>query len=108
MKYAVVIEKAEGNYSAYVPDLPGCIATGFTNLRLNLLNSEACSDASREVGYVCRVVALGFFDDYCVLHLEPRYLRPACFRILLCVPGARSSLGLPGTVTRPGLDGCLN
>jgi predicted RNase H-like HicB family nuclease len=30
MKYAVVIEKAEGNYSAYVPDLPGCVATGFT------------------------------------------------------------------------------
>ncbi|HEY1721705.1 MAG TPA: type II toxin-antitoxin system HicB family antitoxin [Magnetospirillaceae bacterium] len=28
MRYAVVIEKAEGNYSAYVPDLPGCIATG--------------------------------------------------------------------------------
>jgi predicted RNase H-like HicB family nuclease len=25
-----VIEKAEGNYSAYVPDLPGCIATGDT------------------------------------------------------------------------------
>jgi predicted RNase H-like HicB family nuclease len=30
MRYAVVIEKAEGNYSAYVPDLPGCIATGET------------------------------------------------------------------------------
>jgi len=30
MKYAVVIEKAESNYSAYVPDLPGCIATGAT------------------------------------------------------------------------------
>ena len=28
MRYAVVIEKAEDNYSAYVPDLPGCIATG--------------------------------------------------------------------------------
>jgi len=27
MRYAVVIEKADGNYSAYVPDLPGCIAT---------------------------------------------------------------------------------
>jgi predicted RNase H-like HicB family nuclease len=26
----VVIEKAEGNYSAYVPDLPGCVATGLT------------------------------------------------------------------------------
>lgn len=30
MRYAVVIEKAETNYSAYVPDLPGCIATGET------------------------------------------------------------------------------
>jgi len=30
MRYAVVIEKAAGNYSAYVPDLPGCIATGET------------------------------------------------------------------------------
>ncbi len=30
MRYAIVIEKAENNYSAYVPDLPGCIATSAT------------------------------------------------------------------------------
>lgn len=30
MRYAIVIEKAENNYSAYVPDLPGCVATGVT------------------------------------------------------------------------------
>jgi predicted RNase H-like HicB family nuclease len=30
MRYAIVIEKADGNYSAYVPDLPGCIAAGPT------------------------------------------------------------------------------
>ena len=30
MRYAVVIEKAKHNYSAYVPDLPGCVATGAT------------------------------------------------------------------------------
>ena len=30
MRYAIVIEKAEGNYSAYVPDLPGCVATAAT------------------------------------------------------------------------------
>ncbi len=30
MRYVVVIEKADGNYSAYVPDLPGCVATGDT------------------------------------------------------------------------------
>ena len=28
MKYAVVYEKTSHNYSAYVPDLPGCVATG--------------------------------------------------------------------------------
>ncbi|MFZ2445614.1 MAG: type II toxin-antitoxin system HicB family antitoxin [Syntrophobacteraceae bacterium] len=28
MQYLVVIEKAESNYSAYLPDLPGCVATG--------------------------------------------------------------------------------
>jgi predicted RNase H-like HicB family nuclease len=30
MRFAVVIEKAVDNYSAYVPDLPGCVATGAT------------------------------------------------------------------------------
>ncbi len=30
MRYAVVIEWAGSNYSAYVPDLPGCVATGAT------------------------------------------------------------------------------
>ena len=30
MRYAIVIEKGDGNYGAYVPDLPGCVATGNT------------------------------------------------------------------------------
>ena len=30
MRYAIVIEKAESNFSGYVPDLPGCVATGDT------------------------------------------------------------------------------
>jgi predicted RNase H-like HicB family nuclease len=30
MRYAIVIERAEGHYPAYVPDLPGCVATGVT------------------------------------------------------------------------------
>ncbi len=28
MKYAIVIERTETNFSAYAPDLPGCVATG--------------------------------------------------------------------------------
>jgi predicted RNase H-like HicB family nuclease len=30
MRYWVIIEETPSNYSAYVPDLPGCIATGKT------------------------------------------------------------------------------
>ncbi len=30
MRYAVVIEKGERNFSAYVPDLPGCVSVGDT------------------------------------------------------------------------------
>ena len=28
MRFAIVIERSERNYSAYLPDLPGCVATG--------------------------------------------------------------------------------
>jgi predicted RNase H-like HicB family nuclease len=30
LKYLIIIEKANGNYSAYIPDVPGCVATGKT------------------------------------------------------------------------------
>ena len=30
MRYAIVIERGDSNWSAYVPDLPGCVATGDT------------------------------------------------------------------------------
>jgi len=30
LEYTIIIEKIESNYSAYCPDLPGCIATGIT------------------------------------------------------------------------------
>ena len=30
MRYAIVIEAAGDNFSAYAPDLPGCVATGAT------------------------------------------------------------------------------
>ncbi len=30
MQYAVVIESGPNNYSAYVPDLPGCVSVGHT------------------------------------------------------------------------------
>jgi predicted RNase H-like HicB family nuclease len=66
VKYAIVIEKAESNYSAYVPDLPGCITTGDTieevyrmmqeaiegHLETMMLHNETVPGPTSEVGYV--------------------------------------------------------
>ena len=41
MRYAIVIEQAGDNYSAYVPDLPGCVATGVTVEDVERLIREA-------------------------------------------------------------------
>ena len=41
MRYSIVIEKAASNYAAYVPDLPGCIATGSTLDETETLIREA-------------------------------------------------------------------
>ena len=53
MRYGVVIEKANGNYSAYVPDLPGCVATGATREEVQKQLREAIRfhiDGLREDG----------------------------------------------------------
>ncbi len=44
MQYTIVIERAPKNYAAYVPDLPGCIATGATE-----------EDATREIREAIRL-----------------------------------------------------
>ena len=41
MRYAVVIEDAGSNFSAYVPDLPGCVATGATVAEAEVAIREA-------------------------------------------------------------------
>jgi predicted RNase H-like HicB family nuclease len=41
MRYAVVIEKGERNYSAYVPDLPGCVSIGDTVEQVTAETREA-------------------------------------------------------------------
>ena len=53
MRYAVVIERAASNYSAYVPDLPGCVATGVTTKEVEERIREAIAfhlDGLREDG----------------------------------------------------------
>lgn len=41
MRYAVVIEKGESSFGAYVPDLPGCVAVGKTQDEVRSLITEA-------------------------------------------------------------------
>ena len=52
MRYAVVIEKANSNYSAYVPDLPGGIATGAT-----------VAEVEVEIGEAIRMHLEGLLED---------------------------------------------
>lgn len=52
-RYAVVFEKADNNWAAYVPDLPGCISTGKTldDTKRNIREAiELHLEAMREVG----------------------------------------------------------
>ena len=55
MRYAVVIEKVGNNFGAYVPDLPGCVATGQTMAEVEVLIREAIEfhiEGMREDGEV--------------------------------------------------------
>ena len=40
-RYAIVVERAKRNFAAYVPDLPGCVATGATVAEVDQLLREA-------------------------------------------------------------------
>lgn len=56
MRYAVVIEKAGNNFSAYVPDLPGCIATAATVPEVEAEIRDAIrfiSKACGPMGWMC-------------------------------------------------------
>ena len=53
MRYAIVIEKGKRNFSAYVPDLPGCVATGKTRKEVERQIRDAIEfhlDGMREDG----------------------------------------------------------
>jgi len=47
-KYLIIIEKANGNYSAYSPDLPGCVATG-------KIVEETKKNMQEAIGAICDV-----------------------------------------------------
>ena len=51
-RFSVVIEKAEGNYSAYSPDLPGCIAVG-----------DTLEEVQRNMGEAIRIHIKGMIED---------------------------------------------
>ncbi|MFB3786976.1 MAG: type II toxin-antitoxin system HicB family antitoxin [bacterium] len=66
MKYAVVIEKTENHYGAYIPDLPGCVAVGDTlaevkreiqeALRFHLEGMRADGEEIPEPAVICDYV----------------------------------------------------
>ena len=81
---------------------------GLLNLAFDFLDRRACGHAARQVRDVGAVVSFAFLDNHRVAFGHSYLLSPDCLRILFNKPGGKSSLGLPGTVTRPGLLACLN
>ena len=69
----------------------------------DFIPSLSCCHATGKIWRECGVSRFCFFNNHKVL----AHFNPACFRMLLSVPEARSSPVLPAIVTRPGLDGCL-
>ena len=67
-RFLIVIEKANGNYSAYCPDLPGCVATGKTReeternlhetLEMHLLGTLKDNLSIRARGTVAKYIAV--------------------------------------------------
>jgi predicted RNase H-like HicB family nuclease len=52
MRYAIVIERANSNFSAYVPDLPGCVASG-----------DTIEEVEAEIGEAIRFHIEGLVED---------------------------------------------
>ena len=52
-RFLIVIEKANGNFSAYSPDLPGCVATGITH-----------EDAEKNMYEAIKMHIKGLQDDH--------------------------------------------
>ena len=77
MRYAVVIEKSRRNYSAYLPDVPGCVATGksvhdtLANLRAALaMHFEAMRAAGEPIPDPQTLV--DYVEVSTLEHTEPR------------------------------------
>src|SRR5947199_1918922 len=75
---------------------------GVVHFAFDAVSRLARGDAAGEIGRIGGIAGRSFFnDDQVAAHFNP-----ACFRILFCVPGARSSLGFPAIVTTPFLWLC--
>ncbi len=75
-RFLVVIEKANGNYSAYSPDLPGCIATGSTR-----------EDAEQNMHKAVGMHVHGLLEDRLSIP------EPSSFAEYVVIPGSEGSEG---------------
>ena len=83
VKHAVVIEKAEGNYSAYVPGLPGCVETGASVVEVEQEIREAIAfhiEGPREDGLAISAGSSAYADfppESSLVSTSPRSARPS-------------------------------
>lgn len=76
---------------------------GFLDEAFHLCSCGSDRNTTGKIGYVCAETRRAALNDDKILHGKPHFFKPACFRMLASVPGGTSTLGLPATVTVPGL-----
>src|SRR5487761_115678 len=81
---------------------------GFPDEMQSFFTRFGDNGTTRQIRDVSAKAFFALFQNYQVSHRISRPFRTACFKILLSVPGGTSRLGLPATVTVPGLLECLN
>ena len=77
---------------------------GFVN-KLSYFGSRFTDrNTPRQVWHISTKTGCTSFNYDQILHLQPHFFRPACFRMLLRVPGGTSTLSLPAKVTVPDFN----
>jgi predicted RNase H-like HicB family nuclease len=100
MRYAIVVEKAEVNYAAYVPDLPGCVAMGATLMETEARLREAIElhlGGMREAGLAIPepssiVDSVETSTAHVGRLVEHCHSRPPCWQISLSLSGLRRAV----------------
>ena len=89
-RFLIVIEKTDGNYSAYSPDLPGCIATGATR-----------EEAEQNMYKAIEMHVKGLIEDNLPVPKSSTFVKRACTFVMKCWASIKFLNSLASFISAP-------